>query len=398
MGMANLNQTRKAIIAALPADTSYSGSAPQPAHLYVPPTHLKALRLECQLVVGTRGVGKSVWTTALHYNQLRERLGSSIPELNGAKIHIGFSERPEITHYPDAETFAGLMNYGNAPYTVWRAVLIRWIAGLIGKKIPDVNWEETVTWVKDNPEEVARLMTSANEWVGMKGKHGLILFDALDRLSNSWHKMDQIVRDLLRLALWMKPYSRLHSKIFLREDQLERTVTDFPDASKLLATKAELSWFRHDLHGLLWQYLINDPDKHGQIFRDIYDQNLDQPAKQEGGLYLLHDECKRETSVQRNLFISIAGSWMGRDRRRGVPYTWTVNHLADGQGRTSPRSFIEAIRQASEDTLYRYPDHKYVLHYESIKRGVQNASKIRVTELAEDYPWVSEFLKPLHAD
>jgi hypothetical protein len=78
-----------------------------------------------------------------------------------------------------------------------------------------------------------------------------------------------------------------------------------------------------------------------------------------------------------------------------VPYIWTVGHLADGQGRTSPRSFIAAIRQAAEDTLDRYPDHQHALHFESIKRGVQNASEIRVNELAEDYPWVKAVLTPL---
>lgn len=87
---------------------------------------------------------------------------------------------------------------------------------------------------------------------------------------------------------------------------------------------------------------------------------------------------------------------MGRDRRRGVPYTWTVSHLADGRGRISPRSFLAAIRGAAEDSRERYPDHVYPLHYESIKRGVQKPSEIRVSELAEDYPWVRTVMGPLH--
>ena len=394
--MNDLKQVREAILHALPADTSYSGSAPPAEHLYVPPTHLKALRLECQLVVGTRGAGKSVWTAALYDNKLRQLLGSSISELDGAEIRIGYSERPEVDHYPDAEIFADLMQSGSDPYIVWRAVIIRWIAGLIEKKVPNENWKETVVWVKDNPEEVAKSMTLANERISEEKKHGLILFDALDRLSSDWHTMDRIVRDLLRIALWLKPYSRLHSKIFLREDQLERTVTDFPDASKLLATKAELSWARHDLHGLLWQYLINGPDSHGQVLRDIYCRILGTPPQKNVALFLLSDECKRETPVQRDLFEALAGPWMGRDRRRGVPYIWAVGHLADGQGRTSPRSFVAAIRQASEDTLNRYPDCQHALHFESIKRGVQKASEIRVSELAEDYPWVRAVLNPLN--
>jgi hypothetical protein len=86
---------------------------------------------------------------------------------------------------------------------------------------------------------------------------------------------------------------------------------------------------------------------------------------------------------------------MGKDKRRGIPYTWSVNHLADGRGQTSPRSFLAAIQQAADDSRARYPQHEYALHYESLKRGIQKASEIRVTEVAEDYPWVPEVLSEL---
>lgn len=393
--MTTLSMIREAILQALPVDTSYSGSSPPLEHLYVPPTHLKALRPECQLVVGTRGVGKSVWTAALHDKALRQRLGSSIPQLDRAEIRIGFAERPEPNHYPDSETFVHLMQSGNDPYVVWRAVITRWVANLIEVTIPHESWQESVEWVKNNPEQISKFMMLASDQLGREMRDGIILFDALDRLSNDWHIMDQIVRDLLRVALWLKPYRHLSAKIFLREDQLERTVTDFPDASKLLATKAELSWARHDLHGLLWQYLLNGSGESGKALRNIYGQTLGNEPRQDDDHFFLSDEVKRETPAQRALFEALAGPWMGKDRRRGVPYIWTVGHLADGQGRTSPRSFIAAIRQAAEDTLDRYPDHQHVLHFESIKRGVQKASEIRVNELAEDYPWVKAVLTPL---
>lgn len=393
--MTALGTIREAILQALPVDTSYSGSAPPLEHLYVPPTHLKALRPECQLVVGIRGVGKSVWTAALHDQALRKRLGSSIPQLDRTEIRIGFAESPHPSHYPDAETFVHLMQSDNDPYTVWRTVITRWVAELIGKTVPCGSWQQSVDWVKDNPEEVSKFMTLASDQLGREKRDGIILFDALDRLSNDWPIMDQIVRGLLRVALWLKPYSHLSAKIFLREDQLERTVTDFADASKLLATKAELSWARHDLHGLLWQYLLNAPGDHGEVLRNIYTQTLGNKPRQDGSCFIPNDEIKRETPAQRKLFEALAGPWMGKDRRRGVPYIWTVGHLADGQGRTSPRSFIAAIRQAAEDTIDRYQDHRRALHFESIKRGVQKASEIRVSELAEDYPWVRAVLAPL---
>ena len=64
-------------------------------------------------------------------------------------------------------------------------------------------------------------------------------------------------------------------------------------------------------------------------------------------------------------------------------------------GRTSPRSFLTALREAAADSEERYPSHVTALHYESIKRGVQRASGDRVEELEEDYPWIKELMAPL---
>jgi hypothetical protein len=238
-------------------------------------------------------------------------------------------------------------------------------------------------------------MGVANQRLKDNGASGLIVFDALDRLSQDWQIMDQIVRDLLRTVLWLKSYPRLFAKIFLRVDQFERTVFDFPDASKLLATRSTLTWAQHDLHGLMWQNFINGPDDQGSNLRDLYYSVLGGFPHMSEGRWLLPEEIKRETPAQRMLFEKLAGPWMGRDRRRGVPYVWAVGHLADGGGHTSPRSFLAAIRQAAEDSQERYPDYHLALHYESIKRGIQKASEIRVNEMAEDYPWVRTFMGPL---
>jgi hypothetical protein len=181
----------------------------------------------------------------------------------------------------------------------------------------------------------------------------------------------------------------LYAKVFLREDQAERTVFNFPDASKLTATKAELVWARHDLHGLLWQRLINAPDAQGVRLRNVC------PNVKQDDVWRVAQAMKSESEAQRKAFEALAGPWMGRDKRRGIPYTWSVGHLADGRGQTSPRSFLAAIRQAAEDSSERYPQHDYALHFESIKRGIQKASEIRVQEMAEDYPWVPDVLSAL---
>lgn len=383
---------RQAIVAALPSETSYFGRSPDLKHLYVPPAHVKALRPECHLVIGARGVGKSVWTAALGDSALRKALGSSVPELERTDVYIGHAETDGISAYPNPQTFVQLIEAGASAFDVWQGIVAR---SLAGGDVPHSSWSGTTAWVKSNPENLARLMRLASQRLADHSRNGLIVFDALDRLSQDWRVIDRIVRDLLRTALWLRSYPRLSAKVFLREDQFERTVADFPDASKLLATRADLTWASHDLHGLLWQTLINGLDDHGRRLREVYFSVLKTLPRQEDGRWLLGESAKRETPAQRALFEALAGPWMGRDRRRGVPYVWAAGHLADGKGRTSPRSFLAAIRQAAEDSLDRYPDYPLALHYESIKRGIQKASEIRVDEMAEDYGWVRGFMAPL---
>lgn len=375
-------QLREAILAA-PLETSNFAETPQAGTLYLPPSHLKALRLDVHIVVGGRGVGKSFWTAALQSAPLRKQLGAAVTELQDIEVSAGFSSAEAIKNYPNADVFSAFLAQNGDPYDLWRAVILRWVAQNVGESIPDTSWQATVDWLKQQPEDAARLMQRP------RGSKGLILFDALDRTSTDWRRMDDIVRGLLRATLWLKAFPGLYAKVFLREDQAERTVFNFPDASKLTATRAELAWARHDLHGLLWQRLINAPDTHGEQMRNVC-TNIEQDV-----VWRIASGMKSESEVQKKAFEALAGPWMGRDRRRGVPYTWSVGHLADGRGQTSPRSFLAAIRRAAEDSSERYPQHDYALHFESIKRGIQKASEIRVQEMAEDYPWVPDVLTAL---
>lgn len=377
--MPEAQNLRDAILAA-PLETSNFGESPLPGTLYLPPSHVKALRLDAHVVVGGRGVGKSFWTAALKEPPLQKIVEAFVSELAGIKVDAGFANVEQISEYPNEDVFSSLLSGDGDSYDLWRAVVLRWVARRTKQLIPDQSWHATVDWLKRNPEDAARLMQTPRNW------RGLLLFDALDRTSNVWGRMDDIVRGLLRMVLWLKTFPGLYAKVFLREDQAERTVFAFPDASKLTATKAELTWARHDLHGMLWQRLINAPAAHGEQLRRIC------PHIPQDKVWRVADEMKYESDTQRKAFERLAGPWMGRDKRRGVPYTWSVGHLADGRGQTSPRSFLAAIRQAAEDSRERYSEYEYALHYESIKRGIQKASEIRVQEIAEDFPWVPNIL------
>lgn len=381
--MTEAQQLRNAILLAA-LETSNHGEEPSKGTLCIPLSHMKALRLDASVVVGGRGVGKSFWTAALRDPELRATIGAVLPELD-IDLFIGHSGRDDEA-YPTEDEFAQLLSRGYPTLDIWKAVIHRWIAAQNQTDVPSQSWSETLEWQKNSPHETAALMRQPRSW------KGLILFDALDRTSRDWQQMDEIVRGLLQAILWLKSFTGLYGKVFLREDQAERTVFNFPDASKLKASRADLNWARHDLHGLLWQRLINAPKEHGQRLRDLLS-----PASYTvtNDLYVLNDDMKRETEQQRSGFEKLAGPWMGKDPRRGVPYTWSVSHLADGRGQASPRSFLAAIKEAAEDTQERNPDHELALHYESIKRGIQKASGIRVSELEEDYPWISTVMEPL---
>lgn len=384
---------RRAVIEALPVDTSLFGGAPSIEHLYIPPGHAKALRPECNLVVGTRGAGKSTWTASLGDTELRKSIGAIVPELENTQVYIGCSEKQDVDAYPDPATFGMLRGAGIPPSTIWQAIIVRNLdsEGIV----PKASWKNSTAWIRDNPEPLAKILSGAVAKLKKQRTQALFVFDALDRLGDDWLVLDENTKALLQTTLWLRPFQVISAKVFLREDQFARNVTNFPDSSKILATRVELSWALNDLHGLLWQRLINAPGEHGELLRRLFQKHCDGLMEQGGRRWELPSALKIDGAMQRALFEVLAGSWMGTDKRRGVPYHWSVGHLADGSGRTSPRSFLAAIRQAAEDSMERYPDYKLPLHYESIKRGIQKASRIRVEEMQEDYPWVPVVMESL---
>jgi hypothetical protein len=386
--MTDLNIIRNAIFEVIPEEQFNIGNPPQPGQMYIPPAHIKALQLNTNLIVGARGVGKSTWTSALSDVNLRTVIGANIKELENVVVRLGFSEKSDNTLYPSKDIFSKLLGENFSPYEIWKTVVARWLLDDKSDAIPMESWEKSVNWVKNHPEPWAKILERANENYRAKNINGLILFDALDRSSDNWEKMDEIARDLLRLVMQLKAFPNIHAKVFLRVDQFSRNVTNFPDASKLLSTKADLDWDLHDLHGLLWQLLGTARGDGGDALRIMYKEAVNMDIIQQKNYWVINNEIKREETKQRALFNKLAGPWMGRDSRRGVPYIWSVSHLADGNKRTSPRSFLRAIRAAAEDSLNKAGE--YPLHYESIKRGVQDASSIRINEIAEDYPWAKD--------
>ena len=96
-------------------------------------------------------------------------------------------------------------------------------------------------YVADNPETIERLFQERDAEFDWKGVHFMVVFDGLDRCADDWNEASRAIRGLLQTALDMRSYRKLRVKVFLRSDQADADrVTDFPDASKVLASKVDL--------------------------------------------------------------------------------------------------------------------------------------------------------------
>lgn len=391
---------RQALLEAIPAELFQSGLLPLALrHLYMPPAHARALNPDNMLVVGIRGAGKTAWWQALLEPRTFEvvaralrdaQLGGTWTVTPGFGSSTGFEGGP-FERFPDKGVLRELLELGHEGREIWLSVVLHQVGGLD----PALKtWRERVAWVASHREAASRLLDTHDRTLAELGARHLVLFDAMDRTADRREDRRQLLAGLLSLALDLRVTRAIRVKVFVRPDMLDAAVRGFPDASKVLQDKVELRWAPKDLYGLLWQRLGNTSPKDAWFRAASAGSNPLTEWRQEGEIWRIPMNLQ-VPERQRDLLHEITGPWMGREARRGIPYTWLPNHLADGHGQVSPRSFLKALRQAAEDSQGRYPNHPWALHYESIKRGVAEASTIRVHEIEEDHPWVRMLLEPL---
>ena len=386
---------RQAILSSLPEQSAQFGTAaPDPRFLYAPLSHARAIDPDTMLVEGNRGAGKSLWWAALLSDEHRRVVGRTQPKARldqSLVVSPGFGSGLLARESPSKDILADLLR-DSEPRQIWRAVVGTQLLAGSGKP-PGNTWRERVTWVSSHPEEFETAIDDAGEELLRNGTIRLFVFDALDTAADSWKDLRRLLRGLLQVALEFRSRRSIRVKEFVRPDMLQDVeVTAFPDASKLTGTKASLSWARADLYGLLWQHLGNAPDG-GDVFRRETQTLGGQDWQKIENTWAVPMALRTDEGLQRRVFEAIAGSWMGPNYKRGLCYTWLPNHLADSFGQASPRSFQVALRAAAN---HQPPaDWGFALHHEGIRRGVQEASRIRVQEITEDYPWVGPAMESL---
>ncbi|MDR1962158.1 MAG: hypothetical protein LBQ50_00050 [Planctomycetaceae bacterium] len=401
MDKENIAILRQSIIDSLP-DIEPGIDFPM-GRVYVPPSHIKALQPENTIVEGMRGAGKSFWTATLSSENHRHFIKNTFPNTNieaVTRVSVGFGTETK-DNYPSRPILESLreMTSTESEFSdIWRTVIINQIRSdsLFPKQ---GGWKEKYQWVRTNPELVEILLRNYDADLSNKKKFHFILFDALDRSALNWYKIRPLAKSLFQIALEFQSYRAIRLKLFVRPDMLDdKEITAFPDASKLLARKVILDWRKVDLYALFFQSMVNAKGKSGKVFRNLLEETIGMECQvtEREGIYTLPNELRKDESMQQKLFERIAGKYMTMPSatayKRGFPYTWLPNHLMDCNEKVSPRSFCTAIRVAAEEDI---PEKwEYPLYFEGIQSGVQTASKMRVIEMKEDYPWVEDVLKP----
>jgi hypothetical protein len=389
---------RVALRESLPAvDQAGAGDTRSPAFTFVPPSHAKALDIDSSVVEGIRGSGKSFWWAHLASAEHRRYLAAAFPDIRlGSAFEAvqAFGAQSVSTRAPSPDVLAALLK-SHPARAIWRTVLAH-NAGFSAPFPASAKWADRVQWVAERPEDFDELLRAKDAELDAKGQSLVVLFDALDRLADDWATIRPLSRALLQLALDVRSTRRIRFKVFLRPDMLQdREIIGFPDASKLLARKADLRWQRADLYALMFQCAAN-AQHGGEAFRELATEATGQDFTSAEQVWLLPRALRSDERLQELLFECLAGKAMASGPsgyKRGKPYTWLVNHLLDGLGQVSPRSYCEAVRHAAEHTPADTPT---ALHFRAIQAGVQAASRIRVNEVTtEDYPWIEFVMQPL---
>ncbi|SMF93459.1 hypothetical protein SAMN02949497_0741 [Methylomagnum ishizawai] len=388
---------RQALAELRPASSHHANIPPSVEEIYAPEGHEAALDPDRPLVVGGRGVGKSFWSGALYSKGTRELIARYYPRsgLDKCNVALGFSGTDTTQGGPPSKEIIDelITKDGFKPEIIWRAVILHGLREFIDLRLPK-NWRGPtglVAWAAEDSERLQITFRTADRYLSEQGLRLIVVFDALDKLGDDWIQIRERSKALMRVALALRSYKAIKPKIFMRVDQYDDVALfNFPDASKLTGEKVSLIWERKDLYGILFYQLANNQASSAvfkRLMKSRFGTNLDGKKRNDLPIELIHDERKQEV-----LFTLIAGQYMGSDPRRGKTYTWVHNHLADGFGLVSPRTFLESFRAAAQRGNHLIGK---ALDPKSLQYGLQIASDVRVDQLKEDYGWIRIALAPL---
>jgi hypothetical protein len=367
--------------------------APRLDEIYAPDAHAAALDIRAPIVLGARGTGKSFWAGVLGQDDLRGAADQAYPHLGLARLRVKFGytgiegptgvgrDKLDACLPPDATS-------ADARAFFWATVL-RALAGATGSDVPELH--ELMNVGHDIKERERRLSVADDELQRSK-QTLLIIYDALDTVAITWPRRHLLTQALLEVVWAMRAYRAVRVKLFLRPDQIEDDSLQFVELPKLRTGAVRLTWSKLDLYGLLFARLAmgEAQEPFGALLTSL---SFRKPTREQ----LLQRQWPLSHSEhdQRALMTALAGPYMGEGEyayKKGDTYDWPLKHLSDAFDEVTPRSFLGLMIAAAK---HGPPPTKRVLTSAGIQHGLRAASKTRVDQLHQEFPWIKGVLTPL---
>lgn len=386
-------------IASIPGDVSNDAVGANVAKLedlYAPETHSVALDPNTPVILGARGCGKSFWASVLGQDETRTAAAKAYPRLGLSRVYVqfgytgvggpnGVSSEAIDDKVPDDASIE------EAKAFWWATILSAATRQLEGARTkPKDYFDVAREW--DRRED---LLNIHEERLQAEDKILLVVYDALDTVARTWPRRRLLTEALLEVVWGMRAYRHIRLKLFLRPDQLEDDALRFVELPKLRTGALSLKWAGPDLYGLLYARLALTTVPEAQTaFGKLLQKN---------GLGLPDSNSvltRRWTLVgnpgnQELIMDALAGRYMGRGTyayKKGSTYSWPITHLADAFAEVTPRSFLGMMIAAAQ---YGPAPENLVITPDGIRHGLREASKTRVDQLQQEFPWIKGVLAPL---
>lgn len=385
-------------ISSIPGDVSNDAVGAHVARieeLFAPDSHAVALDPTTPVVVGARGSGKSFWSGALGQESTLKAAAKAYPKLGLERLDVRFgytgipgpggvsSDAVDSLVPPDASL--------DQAKIFWWGTIIHAMQRNRGtdKKLSDcmalgANWEDR--------ENI--LLKFENE-LSLKGRMLLIVYDAVDTVARTWPRRRLLTEALFEVVWAMRAYRNIRVKIFIRPDQINDDSLRFVELPKLRAGAARLTWSWTDLYGLLFSRvaLNSSPDAKTAFHKLLMMNGL--PAADQDSVLTRRWSLATDEADQKKLMSAISGPFMGSGvhaYKKGITYDWPLKHSADAFSEVTPRSFLGLMVAAAKHGAA--PIEKAVSP-DGIRHGLREASKTRVDQLHQEFPWIKGVLAPM---
>ncbi len=387
-------------LASMSGDVSHDAVGnriPEACEIYAPETHAAALDPQTSIVLGARGTGKSFWAGVLGNDATRMAASGAYPRLALDTVDVGFGFTglggPEGIGRDALDDLLPTSAGAEEAKQFWRATILHAAAlstgAGAGRSLDDA--------LNQAGDRRAREQTLNDVERGLRAKNRtlLIVYDALDNIATDWPRRRLLTEALFEVVWAMRAYRAIRLKLFLRPDQIDDEDLRFVELPKLRAGAVNLKWSRIDLYGLLFSRIALAQDAQarsafGQIVKreGIADADQQSVLTRRWALAYSLDQQRKVMSI-------LAGDYMARGNfgyKKGNTYDWPLDHLADAFDEVTPRSFLGLMIAAAKHG--ERPTDR-VITPDGIRHGLRAASKTRVDQLHQEFPWIKAVLAPL---